>query len=49
MAASISIGHQFLRENDSSPFQLTEAGWAWTLDLVAEVWGILKGKVRLNY
>lgn len=49
MAAPISIGHQFLGENDSSLFQLTEAGWARTLDLVAEVWGILEGIVRLDY
>lgn len=49
MAALISMGHQFLMEkvNDSSPFQLTEAGWARALDLV-EVCGVLEGRVRLD-
>lgn len=34
--------------NGSSPFQLTEAGWAKALDLVAEIWGVWEGMVRLE-
>lgn len=46
----LSIGHQFFKKNvnNSNPFQLTEARCARALDLVAEVWGVLEGIVRLD-
>lgn len=46
MAVLMSTGHQFLMEKVNDSFQLTEAGWARALDLVAEVCGVLEGRVE---